>query len=60
MGHRVEAPEMPGVGFEGFDFSASVHANQQSTFGDLFADVFMRERRRRPAAPDAAPICMRR
>ncbi len=44
VGHRVEPPEMPGVGFEGFDFTASVHANLQSTFGDLFADVFMRER----------------
>jgi molecular chaperone DnaJ len=31
------------VGFEGFDFSASVHANQQSTFGDLFADVLRRD-----------------
>ena len=27
VGHRVEPPEMPGVGFEGFDFTASVHAN---------------------------------
>jgi len=44
VGHRVEVPEMPGVGFEGFDFTASVHANLQSTFGDLFADVFRRER----------------
>src|SRR4051812_3022141 len=36
----------PAVGFEGFDFSAGVHANQQSTFGDLFADVFRREQER--------------
>ena len=38
------------VGFEGFDFSAAVHANQQSTFGDLFADVLRRaqERAARP------------
>ena len=44
VGHRVEPPAAPAVGFEGFDFTASVHANLQSTFGDLFADVFMRER----------------
>jgi molecular chaperone DnaJ len=31
------------VGFEGFDFSAGAQANQESTFGDLFADVFQRE-----------------
>ena len=43
VGHRVQH-EMPGVGFEGFDFTAAVHANLQSTFGDLFADVFTRER----------------
>lgn len=30
----------PATGFEGFDFSATVHAVQQSTFGDLFAEVF--------------------
>jgi molecular chaperone DnaJ len=34
------------VGFEGFDFSAAVHANRQSTFGDLFADVLRREHER--------------
>ena len=27
-------------GFEGFDFSAAVYADRQSTFGDLFAEVF--------------------
>jgi molecular chaperone DnaJ len=27
-------------GFEGFDFSMSVHGSAASTFGDLFADVF--------------------
>src|SRR6478736_3026977 len=31
------------VGYEGFDFSAAVFANQQSTFGDLFADVLRSE-----------------
>jgi molecular chaperone DnaJ len=33
-------PPTPNVGFEGFDFSAAVHAVGQSTFGDLFAEVF--------------------
>src|SRR6059036_114172 len=27
-------------GFEGFDFSVSVHGADAPTFGDLFADVF--------------------
>ena len=38
----VESPgqDEPATGFEGFDFSATVHAVQQSTFGDLFAEVF--------------------
>src|SRR5678815_5030552 len=27
------------VGFDGFDFSVSVHGAEASTFGDLFADV---------------------
>lgn len=37
-----ESPDQdaPVAGFEGFDFSATVHAVQQSTFGDLFAEVF--------------------
>src|SRR5438477_3171007 len=37
------APEGEGrrtYGFEGFDFSVSVHGTDASTFGDLFADVF--------------------
>lgn len=40
-----EAPGDPAetTGFEGFDFSAAVHANQQSTFGDLFSEVFRQE-----------------
>jgi molecular chaperone DnaJ len=42
-GFLPEADETTTVGFEGFDFSASVHANQQSTFGDLFADVLQRD-----------------
>src|SRR6185295_12050581 len=28
----------PTVGFEGFDFTVSVHGHEASTFGDLFAD----------------------
>src|SRR5205085_3551788 len=27
-------------GFEGFDFTVSVHGSDASTFGDLFGDVF--------------------
>jgi molecular chaperone DnaJ len=38
-------------GFEGFDFSSAVHANQQSTFGDLFAEVF-RGATGRPMVPE--------
>jgi molecular chaperone DnaJ len=34
------ADERRDTGFEGFDFSAAVHANQQSTFGDLFVEMF--------------------
>ena len=39
LGYHPETPADAEVGFEGFDFSPSVHANQQSTFGDLFADI---------------------
>src|SRR2546428_12887908 len=35
-------------GFEGFDFSVSVHGADASTFGDLFADVFRQRDTRRP------------
>ena len=38
----------PTFGFEGFDFTVSVHGSEASTFGDLFADVF-RQRDRAPA-----------
>jgi molecular chaperone DnaJ len=50
LGYQPE-PEAVSIGFEGFDFSASVHANMESTFGDLFADVLRREPAR-PAAPE--------
>jgi molecular chaperone DnaJ len=43
VGYEPVAAEDAATGFEGFDFSAAVHANQQSTFGDLFADVFRGE-----------------
>lgn len=48
FGHEpARVPEQP-VGFEGFDFSASVHAVQEGTFGDLFAEVFTRPPTARP------------
>jgi len=40
MGPESPDPGARATGFEGFDFSATVHAVQQSTFGDLFAEVF--------------------
>jgi len=40
FGYEAPSPDRHEAGFEGFDFSAGVHANQQSTFGDLFAEVF--------------------
>jgi molecular chaperone DnaJ len=47
-----ESPRGPeSAGFEGFDFSAAVHAVQQSTFGDLFAELF-RSGNGRPMAPE--------
>ena len=39
LGYQPDAQDEPAMGFEGFDFSPAVHANQQSTFGDLFADI---------------------
>jgi molecular chaperone DnaJ len=43
LGYQPE-PADASAGFEGFDFSASVHAVQEGTFGDLFAEVFTRDR----------------
>jgi molecular chaperone DnaJ len=43
LGYQPE-PANASAGFEGFDFSARVHAVQEGTFGDLFAEVFTRER----------------
>src|SRR5262245_13660997 len=40
-------------GFEGFDFTVSVHGADASTFGDLFGDVFhARESHGREAEPE--------
>jgi molecular chaperone DnaJ len=45
-------------GFEGFDFSVSVHGADASTFGDLFADIFQHRQTRRddPAAERGADL----
>ena len=50
VGYEPPASGPQVTGFEGFDFSAAVHANQQSTFGDLFAEV-LRGESVRPFAP---------
>jgi molecular chaperone DnaJ len=39
VGFEAEATPQA-AGFEGFDFSATVHAVSQGTFGDLFSEVF--------------------
>ncbi len=41
-GHAVEGTAGQTFGFEGFDFTISVHGNEAPTFGDLFADVLQR------------------
>jgi molecular chaperone DnaJ len=45
-------------GFEGFDFSVSVHGADASTFGDLFADIFQQRgaRQEDPAADHGADL----
>jgi molecular chaperone DnaJ len=43
VGYEAPTIDVQTAGFEGFDFSAAVFANQQSTFGDLFADVLRAE-----------------
>ena len=45
----------PTVGFEGFDFTVSVHGSEASTFGDLFADVF--RQRDHPPPGDGGTRC---
>ena len=46
-GTADERPGGPTFGFEGFDFTVSVHGSDASTFGDLFADVFQQRGARR-------------
>ena len=40
-GEQVPMLSTPAAGFTGFDFSPRVHAEPATTFGDLFAEVFM-------------------
>jgi molecular chaperone DnaJ len=47
-GHSGNAAEGQSYGFEGFDFTVSVHGPDASTFGDLFADVFQQRGSQRP------------
>jgi molecular chaperone DnaJ len=44
-GAAIDAEGRATYGFEGFDFTVSVHGTQAPTFGDLFADVFQRDTR---------------
>src|SRR5262245_48563565 len=47
---RAAAPNVGDAtfGFEGFDFTVSVHGHDAPTFGDLFADVLFQRESRRP------------
>ena len=52
-GRPEHASDEVTFGFEGFDFSVSVDGTSASTFGDLFADVFLqRDVRRSGGTPD--------
>jgi molecular chaperone DnaJ len=52
-GRLAEAGDGATVGFDGFDFTISVHGNDASTFGELFADVLhQREARRAQGTPE--------
>jgi molecular chaperone DnaJ len=46
-GSHREPDSAPAFGFDGFDFTLSVHGNDAPTFGDLFADVLHQPRGRR-------------
>src|SRR5215212_6167567 len=46
-GSAAEEEAGTAFGFEGFDFTISVHGSDASTFGDLFADVFSQREARR-------------
>jgi molecular chaperone DnaJ len=52
-GAAADAGEGATFGFDGFDFTVSVHGHEAPTFGDLFADV-LHQRQSRPAQGDAA------
>ena len=47
-GSLEEAGGGPVFGFDGFDFTVSVHGDEAPTFGDLFADVLNQRGARRP------------
>jgi molecular chaperone DnaJ len=51
-GTAGESGGPPAYGFEGFDFTVSVHGQEAPTFGDLFAEVFQREQRRGDGTPE--------
>jgi molecular chaperone DnaJ len=47
-GRVTQATGEATFGFEGFDFTVSVHGHEAPTFGDLFADVLQQRDSRRP------------
>ena len=47
-GSLEEVGDGPVFGFDGFDFTVSVHGDEAPTFGDLFADVLNQRGARRP------------
>jgi molecular chaperone DnaJ len=52
-GGMARAVEEQTFGFEGFDFTVSLSGSEESTFGDLFADVlYQREARREDGAAE--------
>ena len=52
-GTAADAADGATYGFEGFDFTISVHGTDAPTFGDLFADVLnQREARRAQGTPE--------
>ncbi len=48
----AQASEGDPFGFAGFDFSARVHGERATTFGDLFEDMFGRHDRRERSGPE--------
>jgi molecular chaperone DnaJ len=52
-GSALDASGRAAYGFEGFDFTISVHGTDAPTFGDLFADVFhQREAQQEGGTPE--------